>query len=180
LDSPGKPPKENQFLQLMSPGKKPQPPQLMSPGKEGLQSPFQLQPMVAPVGRTTNSAELPNVSSSIGDYFPDVAEFQPATEAKLKTSTSEPVAREQPRSYLAQNTNLVSEALEKDPQLNRGKGSPAKGRGSVVPQNVAKKDHEKSAKANNPYMKMQTLAGDIDKRKKADEKKRRWADDEFY
>jgi hypothetical protein len=81
---------------------------------------------------------------------------------------------------LAQNTNLVSEALEKDPQFNRGKGSPAKGKGSVVTQNVAKKDHEKSAKANNPYMKMQTLAGDIDKRKKADEKKRRWADDEFY
>jgi hypothetical protein len=164
----------------MSPGKKLQPPQLMSPGKPELQSPFQLEPMVAPVGRTTNSADLPNVSQSIGDYFPDIAEFQPATEAKLKTSAREPVAREQPRSYLAQNTNLVTDALGKDPQLNRGKGSPTKGKVSVAPQNVAKKDHEKSAKANNPYMKMQTLAGDIDKRKKADEKKRRWADDEFY
>ena len=162
----------------MSPGKKPEPLQMMSPGKPQVGSPFQLQPLLPPVGRTTNSADFPNNSESIHDYFPDVAEFQPATEAKIRPSGGEPVALEQPRSYLKQNTNLVTEALEKDRQFNRGKGSPGK-KVVLAQQNVAKKDHEKSTKANNPYMKMQTLAGDIHNKKKAEERKRRWADDEF-
>ena len=149
---------------------------MMSPGKKPSQAPFQIQPNVVPEGAIVNSAELPNMSDTIHDYFPEVRDFHPATELKQRPSAIEPVMDDEPpvRSYLSQKTNLITEALERGSDSKRGKSKPTP---SMV--NVAKKDHEKTAKVNNPYMKMQTLAGDLEKKKKADEKKRRWADDDY-